>query len=69
VVLKAGDHVAQVHFDTGGFSLNYLNFVLVSTCVDIPPDTTYTCAQQVGWGKCNEPWMDGYCKKSCGQCK
>lgn len=39
-----------------------------SYCQDVAPDSTYTCAQQKGWGKCSESWMQGYCKKACGQC-
>ena len=23
---------------------------------------------QVGWGQCNQSWMQGYCNKSCGRC-
>lgn len=38
------------------------------TCVDVPPDNTYTCEQQAGWGKCNEPWMQGFCLTTCGPC-
>jgi len=37
-------------------------------CSDIPPDALYTCAEQAGWGKCNEPWMVGFCDASCGRC-
>ena len=37
-------------------------------CQDIPPSATYTCAQQAGWGKCKESWMQGFCKKSCNTC-
>lgn len=46
-----------------------------SSCVDVPPDPRYTCAQQRLWGKCNEPWMTktqqsayGYCARTCGRC-
>jgi len=38
------------------------------SCTDIPPDNVYTCAQQAGWGKCNESWMVGKCDTSCGRC-
>lgn len=34
-----------------------------------PPGNDYTCAQQAKWGKCNEPWMDGYCCATCFQCE
>lgn len=38
-------------------------------CTDEPPPPgQYTCEQQAGWGKCNEPWMQGYCLASCGDC-
>lgn len=37
-------------------------------CADVPPDNMYTCEQQAGWGKCSEPWMQGFCLKSCGKC-
>lgn len=37
-------------------------------CADVPPDNMYTCEQQAAWGKCNEPWMQGFCLKSCGKC-
>jgi len=38
------------------------------TCADVPPDNMYTCEQQAGWGKCSEPWMQGFCLNSCGKC-
>lgn len=37
-------------------------------CTDKPVGGAYTCAQQAGWGKCNEPWMQGVCDASCGRC-
>jgi mannan endo-1,4-beta-mannosidase len=37
-------------------------------CKDIPPDNKYTCKQQARWGKCNEPWMNGFCRKTCKKC-
>jgi hypothetical protein len=37
-------------------------------CKDEPPDKTYSCVQQAAWGKCREPWMAGYCTRSCGLC-
>ncbi len=39
------------------------------TCSDVPPDDRYSCAQQAGWGKCNETWMRGHCDSSCGRCR
>lgn len=30
-----------------------------------PPGSSYTCAQQKSWGKCSEPWMQGYCCSTC----
>ena len=38
-------------------------------CVDVPPDSRFTCAQQQHWGKCGEPWMRGFCCKSCHGCR
>eukprot|EP00040_Diaphanoeca_grandis_P023279 m.126331 g.126331 ORF g.126331 m.126331 type:complete len:652 (+) comp29197_c0_seq1:134-2089(+) len=41
------------------------------TCTDTPPSTTYTCAQQASWGKCNVtafPFMAGFCCKTCSNC-
>ncbi len=40
-----------------------------SECTDIPPDTLHTCQQQREWNKCVEPWMQGFCRATCGQCK
>jgi hypothetical protein len=37
-------------------------------CVDVPVPGPYTCAQQAGWGKCSEPWMQGYCEQTCNTC-
>ena len=37
-------------------------------CSDVPPDNTYTCQQQAGWGKCNETFMAGLCCQSCKAC-
>jgi len=41
-------------------------------CTDVPPAPgTYTCEQQKSFGKCDvkaNPWMDGYCCKSCFNC-
>lgn len=37
-------------------------------CSDIPPDDQYSCAQQAGWGKCNESFMKGHCCRSCRAC-
>lgn len=36
-------------------------------CDDIAPNQ-YTCKQQKDWGKCGEPWMAGFCKRTCGKC-
>ncbi len=38
-------------------------------CTDTPPDDRSTCAQQAGWGKCNETWMQSRCNASCGRCR
>lgn len=37
-------------------------------CSDVAPSQDYTCAQQAGWGKCNEPFMKGFCCRSCHAC-
>ncbi|KAL6751205.1 FAS1 domain-containing protein [Haematococcus lacustris] len=37
-------------------------------CVDIPPDSVYTCAQQVAFNKCSEPFMANFCSRACGRC-
>eukprot|EP01024_Parvocaulis_polyphysoides_P064249 TRINITY_DN745_c1_g1_i6.p4 TRINITY_DN745_c1_g1~~TRINITY_DN745_c1_g1_i6.p4 ORF type:complete len:165 (+),score=35.86 TRINITY_DN745_c1_g1_i6:255-749(+) len=40
-------------------------------CEDVPPPAApvqFTCDQQEFWAKCNETWMQGYCKCSCGTC-
>ena len=38
-------------------------------CTDVPPDDRYSCAQQAGWGKCDESWMKGLCNRSCDRCQ
>ena len=40
-----------------------------ATCSDVPPDDQYTCAEQAGWGKCDEDFMVGYCCLSCHGCE
>ena len=37
---------------------------------EYPPDvdTSYTCQEQADYGKCDEGWMKGYCRLSCGEC-
>ncbi len=44
--------------------------VRAQTCTDTPPSSQYTCAQQAGFGQCNQPWMTqgNYCAMSCGRC-
>lgn len=40
-------------------------------CKDVAPDGQYTCAQQASWGKCDtkaNPWMAGFCCKTCFNC-
>jgi mannan endo-1,4-beta-mannosidase len=39
-----------------------------SSCTDLPAGDGFTCGEQVGWGKCDEPWMAGRCDRSCGRC-
>ena len=40
------------------------------TCTDIPPGADFTCAQQVSFGKCNQPfvYLGAFCLKSCNRC-
>lgn len=41
-----------------------------TACCDYPPPgSKHTCAEESGFGKCNESWMDGYCDLSCGRCE
>jgi hypothetical protein len=40
----------------------------VIECTDVPPDATFTCSEQAGWGKCGEAWMLNSCNASCGRC-
>ncbi len=38
-------------------------------CEDTPPQGKYSCYQQaVLFGSCDQPWMNGFCKISCGKC-
>ena len=37
-------------------------------CSDVAPTPDYTCQQQASWGKCAEPFMAGYCCRSCHEC-
>lgn len=37
-------------------------------CTDVAPDDQYTCAEQAGWGQCDQPWMQGFCELTCGTC-
>lgn len=37
-------------------------------CSDIPPDWRHSCRQQAQWGKCGEPFMRGFCQRSCRRC-
>ena len=40
-----------------------------TACCDYPPPgSKHTCAEESGFGKCGESWMDGYCDLSCGRC-
>ena len=38
------------------------------TCEDVAPSPDHTCAEQAAWGKCDEPWMTGFCDAACGRC-
>lgn len=37
-------------------------------CDDVPPDTKFTCAEQAGFGQCDQDFMQGRCNISCGRC-
>ena len=38
-------------------------------CTDNPPaGNSYTCAQQKSWGKCGDPFMRGFCCRTCFGC-
>ena len=39
------------------------------SCSDSAPPGVFTCQQQASWGKCNAPFMKGYCCLSCHGCK
>jgi mannan endo-1,4-beta-mannosidase len=39
-----------------------------AACTDIAPGNQFTCGEQVGWDKCDEPFMAGFCNRSCGRC-
>ena len=40
-----------------------------AACTDTPPYASiFTCAQQQKFGACGEPWMQGFCRYSCGEC-
>lgn len=39
-----------------------------TSCTDLAPSDTFTCGEQVGWGKCDEAFMEGFCDRSCGRC-
>ena len=38
------------------------------SCSDVPPSSDYTCAEQAGWGQCDQSWMAGFCCRSCSAC-
>ncbi len=38
------------------------------TCDDTPPSFDYTCGQQQAFGRCDAPFMHGYCSATCGRC-
>eukprot|EP01025_Chloroclados_australasicus_P066288 TRINITY_DN90_c0_g1_i4.p1 TRINITY_DN90_c0_g1~~TRINITY_DN90_c0_g1_i4.p1 ORF type:complete len:529 (+),score=51.73 TRINITY_DN90_c0_g1_i4:218-1588(+) len=41
-----------------------------SSCMDIAPDSEYTCVEQKSFGQCSEGWMleSDYCAITCGRC-
>jgi hypothetical protein len=38
-------------------------------CDDVPSDTKFTCAEQAGFGQCDQDFMQGRCNISCGRCE
>ena len=38
------------------------------TCDDTSPSFDYTCDQQKAFGRCDAPFMRGYCSATCGRC-
>ena len=40
------------------------------SCADVPPPGPYTCAQQAGWGRCNDQYykQNKFCAVTCGFC-
>lgn len=66
--LERGETVLRLVIESGGFALNHLQVSNAGSCADIPPDATFSCAEQVLWGKCDEPWMTARCERSCGRC-
>jgi hypothetical protein len=65
-ILNFLDHPKLQPVCGGGISTS--NNTGTGNCTDIPPDNSYTCSQQAGWGKCSESWMVGFCCKTCFQC-
>jgi mannan endo-1,4-beta-mannosidase len=39
-----------------------------AVCDDIAPDSKFTCAEQAGFGQCDQAFMQGRCNLSCGRC-
>ncbi len=55
-------------YTTGDEPVTFAGQAATSMCTDTPPDNNFSCAEQAGWGKCNESWMQGFCNQSCGRC-
>eukprot|EP01026_Neomeris_dumetosa_P061164 TRINITY_DN57733_c0_g1_i1.p1 TRINITY_DN57733_c0_g1~~TRINITY_DN57733_c0_g1_i1.p1 ORF type:complete len:391 (+),score=36.25 TRINITY_DN57733_c0_g1_i1:134-1306(+) len=45
-----------------------LGQIVNGQCQDrIPEGSVYSCEDQKKWGKCDEPWLRGYCDCTCGR--
>jgi lysophospholipase L1-like esterase len=63
--------VATILFYSGGcVSRNQTSetSAVEAQCTDQPPDQKYSCRDQAAWKKCSQPFMAGFCNKSCGRC-
>lgn len=68
----AGEDVCKNLYDDANVAAFGVGGGTNGSCDDtLPPvaeDNGYTCAEQAGFGKCDEGWMDGYCLLSCDRC-
>lgn len=56
--------------NTSAFCVTLATQKRTDSCVDVAPDSNYTCAEQKQFGKCNETFIfrDAYCLRSCDRC-